>query len=351
MSLLDKIDLLYGDPLVVVSNCLRGLVIAKPGHRLLVGDYANIEGRGLAWLAGEEWKLDAFRAYDAGTGPDLYKLAYSRAFQIPVGDVTKDQRQIGKVMELALGYEGGVGAFQKMAAAYGVRLPDEEVDELKVNWRKAHPAIKRYWRALARAAVDATLHPGKKFMAGAEGRETTFLKKGSFLWARLPSGGVVPYPFPRVTETELPWFGEETEWMPCPDLEAAQRRFEPERLVKYDAAKRRALVRCYATGPQLHYKMRDGTTGIWKETTTYGGSLSENLTQALCRDILAEAIVRLEDEGWPVVLHAHDEAVVEIATDRANLPAFEECMARPPAWSKGFPIVVEAFETRRYRKD
>ena len=158
----DYVRIVYGEPLAVVSDCLRGMVRAAPGNVLWAAEFSNIEGRLQAWLAGEEWKLRAFRDFDGGKGHDLYKLsAYARSFGVRPEDVDKDQRQIGKVMELALGYQGGVGAFQRMAANYGVEVSDARAEELKTAWRDAHPSIVQCWwptwENLARAATSSHL--------------------------------------------------------------------------------------------------------------------------------------------------------------------------------------------------
>ena len=304
------LDTFYGPPLTVVSDCLRGFIAAPPGKELIAVDFANIEGRVLAWLAGEEWKLQAFRDYDAGTGPDLYKLMASRIYGVEVSAVTKDQRQIGKVAELACGYQGGVGAFQTMAKTYLVKVPDDTAEGIKQKWRHIHPAIKGYWYGLENAAVAAVKTPGMLTAAGADGRQVRFRKAGSFLWCELPSKRLLCYPYPELEEVIVPWPRD-----------------------------------------GLTYK----TVGLnkkWERCHTYGGSLAENVTQAVARDLLAEAIVRLEGRGLQTVFHVHDEVVVEVD---AHAPApmlgnTERIVAATPAWAAGLPIAVEGWRARRYRK-
>ena len=305
------INLFHGSPMSVLSSCLRGMIRAAPGCDLLAADYANIEGRGLAWLAGEDWKLDAFRAYDAGTGPDLYKVSAHRIYGTPVADVTKDQRQIGKVAELACGYQGGVGAFQRMAQTYLVKVADELADTIKTKWREAHPATVAYWYDLETACYAAVSTPGAVLTAGARGRQVAFRVKGSFLWCKLPSGRVLCYPYPKMKPVETPW-GEIKD--------------------------------------QVHYMHVDGLSNKWVETHTYGGKLAENVTQAICRDLLAYSIRQAEDAGYPVVLHVHDEVVAEVPKGFGSLEEFEEICARTPAWADGLPVVTEGWRGERYRK-
>lgn len=222
----DLLSSMYEDPMKVLTNLLRGEIIVPDGKKMIVADYSNVEGRVLAWLAGAQWKLDAFRAYDKGEGPDLYKLAYSRAFGMKPEQVTKAQRQVGKVLELGLGYGGGVGAFVKFAPAYGVDLHemynavravtlpsklasaeatmrsrrDEgllgEIDEesyvacelVKHAWRDTNPEIVRFWRdveAAFRRAIDGECVAVGKLM---------FDRKGGYVRIRLPSGRYISYP-------------------------------------------------------------------------------------------------------------------------------------------------------------
>jgi len=309
----DYLDVMFGSPLDVVASCIRGMLVAALGHTLIDADFSNIEGRVLAWLAGEEWKVQAFRDFDAGIGTDIYVLSYAKAFNVAIEEAIP-HRQLGKVQELALGYQGGVGAFQSMAKIYNVIVEDSRADEIKNYWREAHPKIQRYWYALEEAAIKAVSNPGHKFKAGAQGREVVFLKNGSFLWCRLPSGRALCYPYPRIGNMVTPW-GADKEGL-------------------------------------FYYKV-DAEKNRWQEVKTYGGSLAENITQAVARDILAEAIVRLESIGYNVVMHVHDEVVVELKTadPEKDLRAVEKIMAVIPDWATGLPLASAGWFGTRYRKD
>lgn len=311
-DLIRRLELLYGAPFAVLSDCLRGMICAAPGAEFVAGDYANIEGRGIAWLAGEHWKLDAFQAQDAKTGPEIYKLAAAKIYRKAVEAITKTERQVGKVAELALGYQGGVDAFTKMAQTYGVRVSDDKAGAIKETWRAAHPRIVRYWWDVEAAAINAVTHPGTKFTAGPAGRAVAYLVRGSFLFCRLPSGRVLTYPYPKLKPTE-------TKWGDVKD--------------------------------QIHYMTAD-TAGNWIGTATYGGKLVENITQAVCRDLLAYSITRCEAAGYPVVLHVHDEIVTEIPAtcDPPVTEAILGVMAQTPSWAAGLPVKVEGWRGRRFRK-
>lgn len=303
----DYIDMCYGPVLDAMADCLRGMIVAKPGYELIAMDFSAIEARVLAWLAGEEKVLDIFRTHGK-----IYEHAAAGIYNKKIEEVNKDERQIGKVAVLALGYGGGVGAFQSMARVYGVKVADDKADEIKKAWRESHKRIVRYWYDLEGAAINA-VDLGVVCKAGPIGRQIAFVKKGSFLWCKLPNGRVLCYPYPVVKDTPTPWG-------------------EPK--------------------SALHFMTVNGTTNKWEETSTYGGSLAENITQAVARDLLAEALPRLEDNGFPVVFHAHDEAVVEIATSQPQdtLHMVEEIMSEVPAWATGLPISAEGWRAARYRK-
>lgn len=316
----DDIEMFYGRPLDVIASCLRGMLDAAPGKVLMAADFSNIEGRVLAWLAGEEWKLDAFRAYDAGNGPDIYNLAYARSFNVPAESVTKDERQVGKVQELALGYQGWVGAFQTMAANYNVKIGDERAAEIAAAWRTAHPATRRYWTELEGAAIAAVRNPGTPQPTGLMGRQSTFLRVDEFLWLKLPSGRCLCYPYPEVV--------------------LKTRTFTKDDGSEYTK-----------TSDALQYVGQDSVTNKWGPVDTYGGSLAENITQAVSRDILAEALVRTDAGGGQIVLHVHDEIVVEMDERKPDLlKHFETLVAASPAWATGLPISAEGWRGKRYRK-
>jgi DNA polymerase bacteriophage-type len=282
----------------------------------------------IAWLAGEEWKLQAFREADAGTGPGIYELTYARSFNVPVESVDKDQRQIGKVLELACGFGGGVGAFQAMAKVYGVKVPDKQADAFKNAWRELHAKIKQFWRDLEEASIRAVLNPGAICKAGAEGRQIAYRVAGSFLWCRLPSGRVICYPYPKVQKVMTSW-GEEKDQLTF--MTVPGDRPQDKARILYDETNR----------------------SRWARMSTYGGSLAENVTQAVARDLLAEAIVRVEERGWPVVMHAHDEIVVEVPADAPEdtLRQVEQEMGRLPEWAAGLPVESKGWRGVRYRKD
>ena len=312
----DEIDMLYGTPLNVIASCLRGMLDAAPGKDLMAADFANIEGRVLAWLAGEEWKLQAFRDYDAGTGPDIYKLTYVRSFNVPVESVTKDDRQVGKVEELAFGFQGWVGACQTMAKTLNVTVDDNDAEQWAKAWRAAHPRIRAYWGELESAAMD-TVRTGATCVVGPVGRQCAFRRVGEFLWLRLPSGRVLCYPYPEVI--------------------LKTRVFD-------DGGT--------STKEAVTYVGEDSVTHKWGPVDCYGGKWAENITQAVARDILAEAMTRVTEMGASIVLHVHDEIVIEIAETNypGQLKEFEHAVAESPTWAVGLPIAAAGWRGKRYRK-
>ena len=316
-------------------------------NKLIAADYSNIEGRVLMSLAGEEWKLQAYRDFDAGRGPDLYKVAYARAFDMKPKDVSKDQRQIGKVMELALGYQGGPGAFETMARGYGVNIGGSydtlaealpaaherahaawksrgvksgmamktwlAAEMIKVAWRAAHPRTVQFWWELQDAALQAIREPGVVVSCG----PLKFRMAGSAMYMRLPSGRALCYPYPRVAVREVPWDDQ--------DGKPAMR-------------------------PTFSYMGPDTYTRQWGVRYAYGGLWAENATQAAARDILAEAVTRLEDRKYFVVMTVHDEIVSEVPSDFGSVEEFCAIMTKSVPWLPGCPITAEGWQGAYYRK-
>ncbi|HBS7723325.1 DNA polymerase [Klebsiella pneumoniae] len=331
-------DLLFDNVMELTSSALRGCIMAPAGKKLVVSDLSNIEGRKLAWLAGEQWKLAAFRQYDEGTGPDLYKLAYAKAFNITPEDVTKYQRQIGKVMELGLGFGGGVAAFLTFALVYGLDLEelataalpniprdvqreakswyDESVkrkatyglservfiacDSLKRLWRRAHPETCDFWYQLERTVRAAIATPKKTLYCG-------YLKvrrDGAWLRIQLPSGRALCYPSPTIEKGNITYMG----------------------------------INSYSRK--------------WQRLKTYGGKLVENVTQAAARDVLAGNMPLIENAGYSIVLTVHDEVICEAQdTDDYTDAALSSLLSTNPEWAPDIPLNAGGFEAYHYRKD
>lgn len=341
------IELFYDDPFQAASRCIRGALTAGPGKELICADYNSIEARGNAWLAGEESILKAFRA-----GLDLYKVAAAGTFGVKYNEVDKKQRQLGKVQILALGYQGGIGAFAAMAVAYSIDLEtlpalvmpfatrDEldgpygakalattylkrnpeamsfeaavACDVLKRKWRVDNPNITASWKSLENAAVDAVMNPGQEFRYRRVVYRTWRDSLGNnYLLCKLPSGRILYYFDPQIREITTPW----------------------------DEAKE-----------VITYYTVDSMTKQWVRRPAYGGLLCENNTQAMCRDIMAQAMVRCEDAGYPVVLHAHDEIVSEVPEGTGDLDAFCKILIEVPTWATGMPIASDGWVGKRYRK-
>jgi DNA polymerase len=212
-----------------------------------------------------------------------------------------------------------------MAKNYNVHFTDEQADQIKVAWRKAHPRIVAYWSELEAALY--TLTSGRPMTVGlgyGPGRSVTFKKAGSFLWCQLPSKRVLCYPYPEIREVTTPW-GEYK-----------------------DALTYMTVV----SNVKAKILPDPSASGTWKRISTYGGSLAENVTQAVARDILAEAMLRLDQQGAKIVAHVHDEAVIEIAHDAPEdaVKQIETMFAAPPAWAVGLPLAAEGWRGPRYRK-
>lgn len=300
------LNLFYGRPLTVISDVLRSFIVANEGKILFWGDYNAIEARVLAWLSGEQSVLDVFTS-----GEDLYVHAYARSFGLDPSDVDKSGRQIGKVQTLALGYQGGMGAFQAMARGFGISISDKDAELSKDRWRAANPNIVKFWWKLDEQAQNAAKFPGDVFKAG----KISFKKSGSFLFCRLPSGRVITYPYPKIQQNTFTHKGKEI------------------------------------TRNGLTYMGKDSKSGKWERQKAYGGMLAENVTQGVARDLMVYSMFRLEEFGYPVVFTVHDEIIVEC--DQGGLSCeegVENVMSQLPEWATGLPMKVDVKSGKRYQK-
>lgn len=298
------VRMLWNEPMAAISRCLRGLITCDDGNELICADFASIEARATAWLAGQENIVQAFR-----DGKDVYKLAACGAFKLQIEQIDKPKRFAGKTIVLACGYQGGYKAFRRMEASQGLNLglTDDEVKKLIQAWREANPCIVRLWYDLEAAAITAT----KQRTSVTLGR-LALRADDKWLRVRLPSGRVLFYARPVVRVIDDPF---------------------------REGKKKEAL---FFWGVDERNK--------WTEQQTYGGKLTENVVQALCRDLCAEAMLRLEDAGYPVVLTVHDEIGAEVKSGFGSVEQFNKIMCVVPAWAEGMPINAEGWRGRRYRK-
>ena len=291
------------------SMAVRGCLIAPRRRKLVIADLSNIEGRVLAWLAGEEWKIKAFRAYDHGEGHDLYKVTAGKILGKDPADVTKEERQLqGKTPELAGGYQGGVGAYRVMGGPVFEAMDDEAIQAIVWAWRKEHPKTKSLWYDIEAAAKGAIENPGtvtevRGGLLRFDVKVDTFDR--SWLRMRLPSGRFLCYVDAKVDRDD-----------------------------------------------RITYSGVNQYTRKWQTLDTYGGKLTENAVQAIARDVFMTGMRRAEEHDYPVVLRVHDELVCEVP-DHAGYTAevLAGLMSTNPGWAIGLPLSAAGFETRRYRKE
>jgi DNA polymerase bacteriophage-type len=305
-----KRELIYGDDMEIASKCIRGMFIAAPKHDLLCADFSAIEGRVLAWIAGEERVLVEYRQ-----GLEAYKTNASKIYNVRYDDVTKDQRFIGKIAELSLGYQGGVGAFMGMLDNYGVKdLDEDEVKLIIKKWRGARPKTVQLWYGLEEAAIKA-VKTGDPYKY----RNIVYRMNGNFLECVLPSGGKIRYAYPSIELMDTPYMNDK------------------ETLVFWGVGSDKD-------------KMLAGKKD-WGKISTYGGKLCENVVQACARDLLAEAMLRVDRMSFRIVMHVHDEIVCEQREqDFRDLDLFKTLINTVPKWAKGLPIECDAWRGKRYRK-
>ena len=310
---LDALRVIYGPPNDTLSQLIRTAFVAAPGNVLIDADFSAIEARVISWLAGEEWRLEVFRTHGK-----IYEASASQMFGVPLERIKKGNpeyslRQRGKVAELALGYQGGVGAMRNMdVGGLLADLPDEEVQEIVNRWRETNPKIKALWYSFDNAAAEVIINGGSIRVNGCTfARECDCIRGTTCMTITLPSRRKLYYIDPSTGENR---------W----------------------------------GGASLSYMGMDQTTKKWKRIETYGGKLVENCVQAIARDCLALAVERLEAKGFPVVFHVHDEVVIDIApfgsTDEM-LKTVVEIMTTPIPWAEGLPLGADGWVGTFFKKD
>lgn len=300
----NMLKFVYGNVLDTLSQLIRTAFVTPDGKRLLVADFSAIEARVIAWLAGEQWRLDVFNTHGK-----IYEASASQMFGVPIEEIGKgsDLRQKGKVAELALGYQGSKGALISMGAL-DMGLSEEELPEIVTRWRNANRRIVDLWYSMEAAALEV-MQTGQP--VGVRGlifdRESHYGTGQDFFTIQLPSGRKLYYAKPFLKEND---FGKQA----------------------------------------LHYWGMDQKTKKWSVLGTYGGKLVENAVQSIARDCLAVSLVRLEQAGYETVLHVHDEVGIE-ASSPDELDRVLEIMAQPISWAPGLPLKADGFVTKFYQKD
>lgn len=292
----EALELLFDSTSNTLSELIRTAFIPKAGHRFLVVDFSAIEARVLAWLAGEDWRMTAFE-----NGKDIYCESASQMFGVPVEKhgVNGELRQKGKVAELACGYGGSVGALKAMGALE-MGLEESELQQLVDDWRDSSPNIVDLWWAVDRCSKDTI-----KGRMRTETHGIVFTYQSGILFIQLPSGRKLAYCKPRIGENR---FGGES--------------------IEFEGI---------------------GTGNKWQVLETYGAKLVENITQAIARDILAEAMYRLRDHR--IVMHVHDEIVIEGPNNGPGVADIRDIMIQTPTWAKGLVLDADGFDCQFYQKD
>lgn len=298
------VSVLYGNVQDLLSQLVRTAFVAEKGSRFIVSDFSAIEARVIAWLAGEDWRLDVFNTHGK-----IYEASASKMFKVPLETIDKGRenyhlRATGKVAELALGYQGGSGALKAMSPGWAAEQTETELKKIISTWRDANPAITKLWYDLEEYAIEA-VRTGKayKYRYGVE-----FSFEAGCLFIKLPSGRRLCYA--RAALEPDPRFGKD----------------------------------------QVVYWGADSKG--WSKLNTYGGKLTENVVQAIARDCLAESIIRLDQEGYKINMHVHDEVIIEepYFTERTKDDVVA-IMSQPISWAPGLPLTADAFESEYYIKD
>ena len=296
----DVLTILYVDPVDMISQCMRGYIKAPEGQEFYVVDYTAIEARLLAWLAGEEVVLEAYRR-----GVDVYKMMASKLWKIAIEDVTDEQRRIGKNLVLGCGYSLGGAKFVDYCANLGLIIESEFAVSAVRTYRKEHPNIVSSWKLVEALVVEAIKNPGKI----TRGLKCRFFMREHWLCVELPGGRELRYPYARAVP-----------------------------IMRYDKP---AMEISFAT----EYK------GQWVREKTYGGKLIENIVQAIARDVMMEGMYNAEKAEYPVIGTVHDEVITLRDKGTGDIKALELMVCDVPEWADGIPLAAKGFVCDRYKKD
>ena len=362
----DTMETLFGETAFVFSELIRTAFIPSEGRRFVVSDFSAIEARVVAWLAGEQWTLDAFRA-----GEDIYCKTASMMYHVPVEKhgQNKHLRQKGKIAVLACGYGGGVGAMKAMDR--GGSIPEEELQSVVDQWRASNPHIVKLWRTCEMAVRTAIEEHRAVRVQG--GRLIFSYVKGN-LFITLPSGRRLCYWGARIEDMHVPargangryrykvYVNKGSGWCAVGETTAVS---EEQAINNVRHNQHGDYVSQYSPGWEwsaeqvtntktgsIVYMGTNQVTKQWGKTETYGGKLVENVVQATARDCLAEAMRRVTAMGYEIVMHIHDEMVVDVPLeDKDALARINKAMGDPIDWAPGLPLKGDGYETPFYKKD
>lgn len=294
----EMLDMMFGNVPNVLSELIRTVLIPKPNHRFIVADFSAIEARVLAWIAGEQWRIDTFK-----NGGDIYCASASKMFKVPVEKhgVNGELRQKGKISELACGYGGSVGALKNMGAVE-MGVQENELQGLINDWRNANPRIVRFWYEVGNAAMKATKEKTTVPLG-----KLVFTYERGILFIRLPSGRRLSYIKPRIGTNR---FG----------------------------------------GDSITY-MGINSAKKWDRLETFGGKLTENIVQGTARDLLANALINAANAGYDTVFHVHDEIICEVPNGYGSVDELCRLMCIKPDWADGLPLNADGFECEYYKKE
>lgn len=336
---LEDLKMLYGENLMpLFASVLRGMFVASPGCEMFVEDYSAIECRVLYWLAGHEAGLEHFR-----NGRDPYVIRAAKIFKKSILDVTDDERQVGKAAELGCGYQMGDRKFVTSAWDVYRAKVDRTIAKVAVtSFREDNWPVVEMWGEYQDAAIMAVENPGKFYRVG----KVVFYRKGRFLKIRLPSGRDLTFADPQVVweATKKLELNKETYYASTPQMLKSLLNDGAKVVGSFDSKKL-----TYFEVNQMARKV-DCVIPKWALERTYGGKLVEGVTQAVARDILAEAIVRAEKKGFSVLMHSHDELVSEAPKGKFKSEDYKKIMEQLPEWATGLPLKSGGWVGERYKK-